>query len=397
MILQPIFLVVALAAAPPEFTVQPLEGKPVVGSIVEVDNRHVTIEGPDGRVSLPIEKLLTISPKEKLADPKGPPRVWVDLTDGSRILAEQYTVANGRARVKLLDGQSLEVPARSVATVRLQPDSGTLGNEWARILDTKPKSDVLVTAKGETADYHKGAVHDVTDTLVQFDLDGETLGVKREKVFGLIYYHATEDQEAEPICQITDAAGCRWSVRTISLAGKLQWTTPAGIEVSRPLDQVAGIDLSGGKIVYLSDLTPQSSTYTPYFALPKELPARLAFFRPRKDRNLESKPLRFDGQQFAKGLAMHTRTELVYQLPGRFSRFAAVAGIDQEVRPRGSVRLILSNGDKVLLETTIKGTDPAKPIEVDLTGVRRLTILADFTGDLDVAGHLDLGDARVIK
>jgi hypothetical protein len=34
---------------------------------------------------------------------------------------------------------------------------------------------------------------------------------------------------------------------------------------------------------------------------------------------------------------------------------------------------------------------------VDLTGVRRLTILADFARDLDIGGLLDLGDARIIK
>ena len=188
----------------------------------------------------------------------------------------------------------------------------------------------------------------------------------------------------------------------MSLAGKLQWTTVGGAKVSRPLDQVAVIDLSGGKVVYLSDLKPESLAYTPFFPLEKELPARLEFFRLRQDQNLESKPLRTGGKQFRKGLALHSRTEAVYYLPGRFRRFEAIAGIDDDMgdaRPRGSVHLILRGDDKLLWEAVLSGADkePFKSIDLDVTGVRRLTIVADFTGDLDVAGHVVLGDARVSK
>ena len=157
------------------------------------------------------------------------------------------------------------------------------------------------------------------------------------------------------------------------------------------------IDLSQGKVVYLSDLKPESFVYTPYFPLDKELPSRLEFFRLRADRTLESKPLRLGGKQFSKGLAMHSRTEAVYYLPGRFRRFCAVAGIDDDFRPRGNVRLILRGEGKTLWEATLSGAEPPRTIDVDVTGVRRLTILADFTGDLDAAGHAILGDARVSK
>ena len=179
----------------------------------------------------------------------------------------------------------------------------------------------------------------------------------------------------------------------------MQWTTVAGGRVSRPLDQVAQIDLSRGKIVYLSDLKPESVAYTPYFPLDKELPAEQKFFRLREDQNLESKPLRLGGKQFSKGLALHSRTEAVYYLPGRFRRFEAVAGIDDEVRPRGSVHVILRGDGKLLWEATVTGADkePARPIDLDVTGVRRLTIVADFTAELDAAGHLVLGNARVSK
>ena len=64
----------------------------------------------------------------------------------------------------------------------------------------------------------------------------------------------------------------------------------------------------------------------------------------------------------------------------------------------GSVRLILRGDGKIALGgDALRRTEPPRAIDVDVTGVRRLTILADFTGDLDVAGHAVLGDARVSK
>jgi hypothetical protein len=79
-----------------------------------------------------------------------------------------------------------------------------------------------------------------------------------------------------------------------------------------------------------------------------------------------------------------------------------VAGIDDDMgdaRHRGSVHLILRGDDKLLWQAVLSGADkePLRLIDLDVTGVRRLTVVADFTGDLDVAGHVVLGDARVSK
>ena len=166
------------------------------------------------------------------------------------------------------------------------------------------------------------------------------------------------------MCWITDAGGSRWAAQSLSMAGNLQWTTVAGASASCPLDQVVQIDLSRGKIVYLSDLKPESVVYTPFFPLDKVLPAEEKFFRLREDQNLESKPLRLGGKRFSRGLALCSRTEAVYYLPGRFRHFEAAAGIDDDVRPRGRVHLIVRGDGKLLWEATLTGADKA-PFQAD--------------------------------
>ena len=58
---------------------------------------------------------------------------------------------------------------------------------------------------------------------------------------------------------------------------------------------------------------------------------------------------------------------------------------------------MIEGDDRVLWEGTVAGTDPAKPLELDIRGVRRLTVRVDFGKDLDVGDHLDLCEARLVK
>ncbi|MGA2797076.1 MAG: NPCBM/NEW2 domain-containing protein, partial [Thermoguttaceae bacterium] len=82
---------------------------------------------------------------------------------------------------------------------------------------------------------------------------------------------------------------------------------------------------------------------------------------------------------------------------GSFTRLKAVAGIDDSVRPQGNVRLVIRGDNNVLLDLPVAGTDAPKSIDLDLSGVRKLSILVDFGNHAGFGDHLDLGNARIIK
>ncbi len=87
----------------------------------------------------------------------------------------------------------------------------------------------------------------------------------------------------------------------------------------------------------------------------------------------------------------------MYRLPGPFSRFLAVVGIDDAVRPSGKTRLILRGDDNVLLDAVIAGSEPPRTIEFSLAAVRRLTIVVDFGDRLSTGNDLLLCNARLSK
>jgi hypothetical protein len=431
-----ILAAILLAAAPPSFEAQTLDGQVLTGPLVELTSDRLTIGAVDGRVSLDTERLLSISAQKRPSPSGRLAAVVVELIDGSIVRGRQYTVQGTRAKITLSDDEALETPTSIVRTVQLQQESGAAGAEWARLVNRKVDSDLLVIRKDESLDYHQGVLHDVTEDTVRFDLDGELLSVKRSKVYGLVYHHSAETELPPTVCRITDATGSQWSAATIGLAetlpspagrgaggeggrvrdnspaplanrphpnplpageGTLRWTTPAGLSVAQSPERIVQIDFSGGKIVYLSDVKPERVHWTPYFDAGKPPAAVAQFYAPRYDRNFDGGPLQLDGKQYRKGLAVHSRTEIVYRLPDRFCRFRAMAGIDDAVRPGGKVRLIIRGDGRELLDATLAGKDAPRPVDLDLTGVRRLTIVVDFGESLGMGDYLLLCNARLSK
>jgi len=386
-----------LTGASPTFEVQTLDDRVISGTLAELTADGLTVETTAGKVFLETEKLLNVSLKQKPSAPVPPPGAWIELTDGSTIVARQYTVRGNRAAITLLNDEVLETPTRSIRNVRLQHISEALAGQWSQIMTAKLDGDVLVVRKGDNLDYQQGVLGDVNADVVRFQLDGEDLPINRAKVFAFVYRHPSGEARPEVICRLTDVFGSHWQLRKITLGKKLQLTTPAGLTFSCPLEILASIDFSLGKIVYLSDLKPESVAWTPFFNTAKTLPSMEQLYAPRQDRNFESNPLQLAGTEYGKGLAIRSRTEMVYRLPGSFARFKAVAGIDDSVRLQGNVRLLIRGDNDLLLDMPVSGTDAPKPIDLDLTGVRKLIILVDFGDRASLGDHLDLCNARITK
>ncbi len=395
-----VLLASLLLAAGPAVEVRTLDGRTVDGTLDSLDKAGLTIAGAEGPEALPLDNLLWLAPKKSPEPAKEKPAAWIELIDGSSLLASQYSVSEGQATVALLDGRQVTTPVARVASVRLAEQTEATAKQWSQFLTVKAANDLLVVRRSEVLDYHKGIVRDVTEEVVKFDFDGDVLPVKRSKVWGLVYFRPPAGTLPENLCRLVDASGSQWPVHTLSLAedGELQCETPGGIAVSLPWASIRKVDFSHGKIVYLTELEPQSLEFTPFFGTAEQLPIVAQFFGPRSNQSLSGGPLKLGEEVYENGLALHSRTELTYRLPGRFSRFKAVAGIDGAVRPGGHVRLVIRGDENVLLESLVTGEDDEPlSIDVDLTGARRLTILVDFGDKTDIADHLDLCEARIIK
>ncbi len=386
------------------FSVQPLDGESQRGELVSLNSTHVVLTTDTGQQTLPLEQVAVLAREGETTNPAISTEAgfWLELTDGTSLPAKEYTVVDGQAHVVSFEGTSRTLPTRQIRSVRLtlgEPRDAKLLKQWAEITASKATGDLLVVQKNDALDYLEGILRNLDAETCHFELEGELIPVKRSRIAGLVYARpASVVENPEPIARLSTRDGSRLAVRGLQLTeDTLRVETPGGVSFDVPLEQVNRLDFSTGKIAYLSDLDPERAVFTPLVAFAKPSATLSKFFSYRRDEGFEQQPLKLDGKEFRKGLALASRTELVYRLPDKFRVFRTTAGIDDATRHTGSVRLEIRGDGKLLWEGEVRGDEPAQEIEIEIVGVRRLELLADYGVGLDVGDRLDLANAQVTK
>lgn len=396
-----ILLAAALVTGADTFEVQTLDGQSAAGQIAALNPQELVLETDQGPATFALANLAVLARQPAAPISTRGANLWVELIDGSSLAGVEFTVASTTARIGLTGDATLELPTRSIRWVRFgAPDryDPKLTKQWSEIAATKAAGDLLVVRKSGALDYLEGVLRDADAETCHFELDGDDVPVKRAKIEGLVYAHPQPVELALPIGQLVAIDGSRWQAQRLELAdGRVTVSTPAGTSHVVPLADVARFDFSSGKIVYLSDLEPESVAFTPLFGFEQPPQGLLEFYAYRRDTGFEHQALRLDGTVYRKGLSLASRTELVYKLPGKFRLFRATVGVDDNVRATGSVRVEIKGDDKTLWQADVRGTEPAQELELDISGVKRLAIVADYGEALDVGDRLDLAEVRVTK
>lgn len=370
-----------LSATPP-VQLRTLTGDSHAGSMTTISDSEIVI----GTEKIATREVERISVGSAAAIPQG--SLSVELVDGSVLISPTYQVSAGKAKLNL-GGQEVEIDIQHVVAVRFRADTKDLLEDWGRIRGMQAAADVLVLQKADALDYLEGLFSDVSDERIQFELDGEVIPVNRKKAYGMIYFQKAGRALAKPTGTVVLTNGSRIPARNFELAGaNLVFTTPAGAKLSVPLSGTSAIDFAEGKIAFLSDLVPLSIKVTPFFDLAIE---------PRFNTNLGGGKLKLGSSEYERGISLHSKTEIVYHLGGKYSRFEAIVGIDEAVGNRGHAELTIRGDERQLFAAPVAGSDEPKKLELNVQGVQRLYILVDFGKDLDVSDHVDLCEAKVIQ
>jgi hypothetical protein len=411
-------LIAFAPAAAAEVTATRLDGTAIVGELSQWNAEHAFVTTSGGEQRLAADELLSIAWQSASQKPGSQTTAGhVELIDGTLIPIDDITVSSTKVATTLpaalpTDERSLTLARNELAAVRLQPLEGATLEQWQELRDTDFAGDVLALLKrdGKSLDYVEGVVGDVSATHIEFKLEGDPLRIEREKVAGFIYYRRHDGADSEPRCIVHGRSGLLAIVARAELAdGLVQLETVAGVEFNWPLDDIHLADYSAGKLVYLSDIEPASERWTPLVGLPPDATLATEYGRPRRNQSAYGGPLTLRPDDsitpshearrriYGKGLALRSRTELIYRLPTGFQRFAAFAGIDPLASTSGHVRLEIYGDDRLLLEDDLAGDEPPRSIELDISGIKRLRILVDYGRNLDTGDWLNLCDARIIK
>lgn len=392
-----------------EVEVTQLGGAKAAGTLQELSADGVVVKTAQGDQRLELKNVLGIAFVGRTATPtaEGKSATVVELIDGSTFTTNSLVSAKGVARVTVSGAATAEIRTRTIRSLRFSP-TAALDQAWLEITAQKITGDTLIIrkpAKAENSDQptwildrQEGVVQEITADVIQFEIDGDRIPVKREKLEGLLFFQPVARELADPIGRVIDVSGGRWSAKTLKLSGdQLELETTTGALLALPLDRIEKLDFSSGNTLFLSDLEPDSVEWTP-FVESRTAAARLSrLYQPRRDQAFAGGKLLLAGQSYDKGLSIHSRTLLTYRVPKNFKRLLATVGIDDRVRETGHVQLVVTGDNRTLFDRPISGKDAPIELDLDLTAVRRLTVLVDYGEGLDIADHLNLANARITK
>ena len=116
---------------------------------------------------------------------------------------------------------------------------------------------------------------------------------------------------------------------------------------------------------------------------------------PHKNQSVEGHALSIGGAAFQHGLGTHAESELRLNLNGGAEKFFASVGVDDEAMTHpGSVEFsVIGDGQTLWHSGVMRPGDPAKALEINLTGVKMLVLQVGDAGDGIDYDHADWANA----
>ena len=115
------------------------------------------------------------------------------------------------------------------------------------------------------------------------------------------------------------------------------------------------------------------------------------------NRSIGGNTITLNGTNYVRGLGVHAFSGVEYRLGGVASRLQSAIGVDDEVGANGSVVFhVLADGTEIFNSGVLTGGAPHQTINLDVTGVNRLTLgVSDADNGLN-SDHADWAGALVV-
>lgn len=405
-----LIFVILLSVLPQDVKVSLLDGSARNGTLSSVTENALILRDGNRDTELAIAEVLSLDFAEASDSvPAGAQRV--SLRGGSEFSGSG---ASKTARdVTLLHSElgELRMPAAAVQSIRIKSDDAAMRVQWETLRLRQTEKDLLVVTRRDGAglDFLTGIISTVSAEKVEFLLDGETVPVPAARVYGVVFGEAATEAgktTAAKVKMLTKTGDLLAGEKLTATGGKFEIVMSWGKSISGDVNLLQRVDLSAGRLTYLSDLPALREVFSgvdPEGSVLSGLASaeeQALLFGPRRDMAIQGRTrLRMRGKEYTKGLCVHSRTEIAWALDQKYESLDAIVGIDDEVAFQDggthAVRLIIQGDDKVLVDRLVSGKEQPQPLSLPLAGVSTMTVIVDY-GDADsICDWLDFGDARL--
>jgi hypothetical protein len=325
--------------------------------------------------------------------PPAPARLATFQLEGGDLV--KGTITRGEAEqvtIRTAWQPALEVPivqVRGFVFDGVKPEIKTKYDEQL----AKPGADdfaLVLSRDGGVAEI-SGRLQSMSESALKIIYEGQERSIKLERVQALVLAaHPATRVWKGPYQVFRLSSGDTISAAWVAVAEKTHQVKSAwDKEIEVPREAVVEVTGRNTKMVNVSELTPLSVEQVPYFD-------RLMPYV--RDKSWNNKPLKIEGKTYSRGLAVHSKCVLTYDLGGEFATFRALLGFDEEAGERGRVLCRVSADDKELfVKPDFRASEKPLPVEVAVKGAKQLRLEVDFGEDEDVGDRVIWANARLYR
>jgi hypothetical protein len=371
-----------------------LEFRTTTGFLGQISDQAVEVLGEETR-QLPWNNVLSLTFTDRKPAGHASGSSMVYLANGDRLLVRPIEMDDER-----IVGQWSRFPEIPAITVPLETilyiildvpsDQDTRDRVVRELTNMHTDEDLLILKNG---DRFGGELLGMEADRFRIDTALGPTQVSQDNVRAVVFNAelASFPKQSGRQMRVSLIDGSRVTAQSKTWAPEqLICVTPFGPQLTLDIPKIASLRFLGDGIGELSDLEPIKYEFTPYLSERWLL---------HTDRSVLGNPLCLRDVEYAKGLGLHSKARVVYQLDGQYRRFHAIVGIDDETAGSGDVIFRVELDDKVVWDSGfVSGTHSARSTgPIDVSGVRTLGLVVDFGTGGDVQDHADWCDPVLIK
>ena len=161
-----------------------------------------------------------------------------------------------------------------------------------------------------------------------------------------------------------------------------------------PQVELIAFDTVGGKVAYLAERPIKSQKVEPFGTVAWPIAV---------NRSVREAPLRlttrFGDESFDRGLGMHSKSTVVYDLGGKYRTFSSTVGVDRVSGRKGNVdvRILLYGREQTIAGLKGLTADAAVAVRLDVNGAKELTLIVEYGAGGDVQDDVNWADAKLVE
>ncbi len=338
-----------------------------------------------------VEDVMSIDAKRPAAP--GEAGVIVYLAGGGRLPATGARFSGETFQINTSWGNAQLAPD-NVAGILFDPGAERIRFDTA-LANRSGESDLVIAVTADGQQSVAGLLESIDDERLMLNFQGESRPITLTRVVGIVIADLRPAPVEGTRCVIKLVDGGTIHGALVKFAnGKLNVEMPARATLQIPWSSVSSISLVSSSVAWLSELEPLSTEEVPLATLP---------FTWQRDASVEGNPLALTWpstgatRSFARGIGTRSASRLEFANTGGYQRLVATVGIDSETNGHGACEVGVWGDGIELWSAEISGDSDPVPLNVEITGMNRLTLVVRHGKNLDLGDHVDWAEARFVK